>query len=258
MKTVFSFLTLFILITTEIMAQQQSKVTHVIAHRGAWKNTGATENSIAALQHAIAMGCFGSEFDVHMSSDSVLFIHHDPMIGTVHLEKTSAAELEKLKLANGENLPTLEAYLKAGAGQESTRLILEIKASQISKDRSLALAEKCVRLVKAMKVQSITDYISFDFDVCKKVKSLDPSANVAYLNGEKTPDELAAAGLGLDYHFSIFKNHEGWIEEAHKKNLSTNVWTVNDKESMVWFIERKVDFITTNEPELLQNLLGKK
>src|SRR6185369_6559713 len=39
----------------------------VIAHRGAWKNTGTAENSIASLNHAIDLGCQGSEFDVHMS-----------------------------------------------------------------------------------------------------------------------------------------------------------------------------------------------
>ena len=43
----------------------------VIAHRGAWKNTGAAENSIAALQHAVKLGCQGTEFDVHMTMDSV-------------------------------------------------------------------------------------------------------------------------------------------------------------------------------------------
>jgi glycerophosphoryl diester phosphodiesterase len=52
---------------------QKENTTRVIAHRGAWKNTGVPENSIASLQHAIALGCYGSEFDVHLSADSVPF-----------------------------------------------------------------------------------------------------------------------------------------------------------------------------------------
>ena len=52
----------------------------VIAHRGAWKNTGVPENSIAALRHAVTLGCEGSEFDVHMSADSVPLVNHDPAI----------------------------------------------------------------------------------------------------------------------------------------------------------------------------------
>jgi glycerophosphoryl diester phosphodiesterase len=183
------------LLSTESKAQKRKNDTKVIAHRGAWKNTGATENSIGALKAAIEMNCYGSEFDVHMSADSVLFVHHDHSIQGLHIEKTGSAELSALKLSNGESLPTLEAYLKAGAKQKKTRLILEIKPSSVSKERSLALAAKCVALVRSMKLEKMTDYISFDFDVCKKVKMLVPKAEVTYLNGEKSPQQIADAGI---------------------------------------------------------------
>ncbi|MFC6998956.1 glycerophosphodiester phosphodiesterase [Rufibacter roseus] len=224
----------------------------VIAHRGAWKNTGATENSIAALQHAIKMGCTGSEFDIHMSSDSVLFVHHDHDMNGVHLEKTPAAELAKLKLANGESLPTLEAHLLEGLKQNKTKLILEIKPSSISKERGQALAQKVVEMVQKHKAQGWVDYISFDYDILKKVLELDPYARVAYLEGNKTPAELAKDGFfGLDYNQGHLQKNPHWIEEAHQLGLTVNVWTVNDPKVMDWLLERNVDFITTNEPELL-------
>jgi glycerophosphoryl diester phosphodiesterase len=251
------YLLLLTIVLSSFHAMSQKKsTTQVIAHRGAWKNTGVPENSIAALQHAIRLGCWGSEFDVHMSSDSVPFILHDHSIKGIHIEKTSAAELSQIKLSNGESLPTLESYLEAGKNQKTTRLILEIKSSDISKERSLALTAKCVEMVKKLNVASVTEYIAFDFDVCKKVKELDPTAIVTYLNGDKSPDELIAAGLnGMDYHHSIYKKHEDWLAISKKKNLITNVWTVNDAEAMRWFIERRVDYITTNEPERLIELL---
>jgi glycerophosphoryl diester phosphodiesterase len=242
------------LITWSFLSMGQK--TQVIAHRGAWKNTNVPENSIAALQHAIRLACWGSEFDVHMSSDSIPFILHDHSIQGTHIEKTPADQLSKIKLSNGEPLPTLESYLLAGKNQSSTRLVLEIKSSSISKERSLALTKKCVELVKKTNVATITEYIAFDFDVCKKVKELDPTATVTYLNGDKTPEELEAAGLdGMDYHHSVFKKHEEWLSKSKNKGLITNVWTVNDAETMRWFIERKVDYITTNEPERLIELL---
>jgi len=255
-STVLSILVcLLCLVSFQSMSQNKSS-TQVIAHRGAWKNTGVPENSIAALQHAKDLGCWGSEFDVHMSSDSVPFILHDHFIQGTHIEKTSSAELSQIKLSNGESLPTLESYLEAGKNQKTTRLILEIKSSDINKERSLALTKKCVELVQKLNAASITEYIAFDFDVCKKVKELDPLAIVTYLNGDKSPDELAAAGLeGMDYHFSVYKHHEDWLAISKRKKLITNVWTVNDAETMRWFIERKVDFITTNEPERLIELL---
>jgi glycerophosphoryl diester phosphodiesterase len=237
---------------------QSNNSTKVIAHRGAWKNIGVPENSIAALQHAIKLECYGSEFDVHMSLDSVPFVLHDHSIQGTFIERTAAAELSKIKLVNGEPLPTLESYLLAGKNQNKTRLILEIKSSQVGKERSLALTKKCVELVNKVGVSDITDYIAFDYDVCLKLKTLNPKASVQYLNGDKSPEQLAAAGInGLDYHFSVFKKNEDWLKDASKLNLATNVWTVNDEETMRWFIERKVDYITTNEPERLIELLRK-
>lgn len=224
----------------------------VIAHRGAWKHTGASQNSIGSLQQAIKLGCLGSEFDVHMSADSMLFINHDHIIQNVAIEKASAAQLAQIKLANGELLPTLDAYLTAGIQQNRTRLILEIKASQVSKERSLALTNKVVQAVRALNAQGWVDYISFDYDVCKRVKALNPYARVAYLNGDKAPDQLAADQLfGLDYNQNVMKKNENWIDEAQQKKLTVNVWTVNDPAIMDWLLGKQVDFITTDEPELL-------
>lgn len=250
-------LTLLILFTSLLSMSQIEKTTHVIAHRGAWKNTGVPENSIASLQHAISLGCYGSEFDVHLSADSVPFILHDNAIQGISIEKTNAADLKKIKLTNGESLPTLEEYLIAGKGQTKTRLILEIKSSSISKERSLALTKKCVDLVTQTGVAAITDYIAFDFDVCLKVKSLSPKTSVQYLSGNKSPEELSLAGLdGFDYHFSVLKRNENWLSEAQKLKLSSNAWTVNDEETMRWLIGEKIDMITTNEPEKLLKLLN--
>jgi glycerophosphoryl diester phosphodiesterase len=255
----------FLLFITLMFCFQQAQViaqnnisTKVIAHRGAWKNSGVPENSIASLQHAIKLNCYGSEFDVHLSLDSVPFVLHDHSIQGINIEQTTSAELLKIKLSNGEPLPTLESYLLAGKNQSNTRLILEIKSSQLGKERSLALTKKCVELVNKTGTAHITDYIAFDYDVCLKVKELNPKASVQYLNGDKSPEELASAGMnGLDYHYSVFKNHEDWILKAKSLELATNVWTVNDENTMHWFINKQVDFITTNEPERLLELISK-
>lgn len=254
MKNKFVVITILIAFSSFMVPTQNQ--TKVIAHRGAWKNTNVPENSIAALKHAIALKCYGSEFDVHMSLDSVPFVLHDHSIQEIFIEKTTAAELSKIKLSNGESLPTLESYLRAGKKQKKTRLILEIKTSQISKERSLALTKKCVELVNKIRVASITDYIAFDFDVCLKIKELAPKAHVQYLNGDKTPEQLVAAGLdGFDYHYSVLKKNETWLADALQRKLSTNAWTVNDEETMRWLIDQRIDMITTNEPEKLIGIL---
>ncbi|MFP5079399.1 glycerophosphodiester phosphodiesterase [Pedobacter sp. JCM 36344] len=226
--------------------------TKVVAHRGAWKNTGAPENSIASLKAAIKMGCDGSEFDVHMSADSVLFINHDAHIQELPIETTSSTILSNLKLKNGEAFPTLKEYLKEGIKQKRTRLVLEIKPSAISKERGIALTRKVVDMVNSMKAASRVDYISFDYDICKEITKIAPKATVQYLNGDKTPDELLTDGIhGFDYNLKILDKNPSWIKEAKSKKLITNAWTVNDEKSMDWLLTEDIGLITTNEPELL-------
>ena len=239
------------------LVQDEFIKNRVIAHRGAWKNTGATENSIAALQFAIAMGCQGSEFDVHLSADSVLVVNHDPIIQGKTIHTSTAAELLALKLPSGENMPSLESYIKAGVTQNKTKLILEIKPT-INNERALQLTHKVVDLVRNLKAQAWVDYISFDYNICLELLRIDPYARVAYLNGDKSPEILAKDKLwGLDYNQAVFQKNPEWIAQAKQKGLTINAWTVNDPKLLQFFLDQELDFITTNEPEALLKMLVK-
>ena len=83
------------------------------------------------------------------------------------------------------------------------------------------------------------------------------SSDVYYLEGDYIPEQiLFEGGRGIDYQIGILKKHPEWIEESHKLGLLINVWTVDSEEDMIWCINQGVDFITTNEPEKLQNLIN--
>jgi len=231
----------------------------VVAHRGAWKKNNLPENSIAALKHAIELKCTGSEFDVRMTADGELIINHDPEYNKLPIEKTKFKDLAVFKLTNGEKLPTLEEYIKAGLkNNSSTRLVCEIKPSEISKERGKVIAGKVVDLVKKMNAQHMVVYISFDYDILKKVKVLDPESITQYLEGDKSPAQLKSDGIsGADYHYSVFVSHPEWIEMAKKNNIALNAWTVNAAPEMDWLIANNFDFITTNEPEILMERIKK-
>lgn len=236
--------------------QPQSQ-TRVIAHRGAWKAQGLPENSIAALQHAIALGCYGSEFDIHLTKDSIPVVNHDPDFMGLEIEQTTYRDLLIVPLSNGEGIPTLEAYLKEGLKQDACRLILEIKKAPSGKERTLLLTKMAVEQVKALGGEHLVEYITFDFEAGSLVSLLSPDSEVAYLNGDKTPQEAKEAGYtGLDYNIKAYRDHPQWIQEAHQLGLTVNVWTVNAEGDMQEFIGQGVDFITTNEPEKLFELLG--
>lgn len=231
----------------------------VVAHRGAWKKNNLPENSIAALQEAIRLNCTGSEFDVHMTADDSLVVNHDSQYAGKVIDKTTYAELSEKKLSNGEVLPTLRNYLLAGMQQTKTMLVLELKPAFSDIKRGPYIAEKAVQLVRALKAEPWMMYISFDYNIVKKVLELDPSAKVAYLNGEKSPMQIKNDGVwGIDYHLDVFKKNESWIADAKKEGVNLNVWTVNKEEDLKWFIEKKFDYITTNEPELLFEIIKNK
>ncbi|MEO9021876.1 MAG: family 16 glycosylhydrolase [Ginsengibacter sp.] len=224
----------------------------VIAHRGAWKNSGTPENSIAALKAAIALNCAGSETDVHMTADSALVINHDNEWGGLTVQKSTLEDLRKKNLSNGEPLPLLQDFLTTIKQQSGTRLILEIKPSVRGKEWSDATVQKVLNTVHLMQAQAWITYISFDYGMLKEVLRLEPSANVQYLNGDKSPEQLKQDGIkGADYHYSVFQIHPEWIESAKKNKIDLNAWTVNDEKNMSFLLANGLDFITTNEPELL-------
>lgn len=229
----------------------------VIAHRGAWKTKGLPQNSSAALREAFNLQCMGSEFDVWMTKDNVLVLNHDADYEGVVIEESTYEEILALRLPNGERLPTVEEYLRLGMSQNKTKLIMEIKPTRMGEARGKEIAAKALELVSKMGAEKWVDYITFDKNIGAELIRLNPQANVAYLNGEKTPQELKEEGyFGFDYNLRVVKENPHWIKEAQDLGLTVNVWTVNKEEDMRWLLDQGVDFITTDEPELLLSILN--
>lgn len=231
----------------------------VIAHRGAWKTHNLPENSIASLKEAITLGCYGSEFDVHLTKDNIPVVNHDKDFMGIDIETSTYDELMMGQLSNGEKIPTLKGYMEEGLNQKKTKLILEIKSAPSGKERTLDLTRIAVDMVHNLKGQSLVEYICFDYDAGQLVSQLDPEAEVAYLNGDKTPAQVKEVGYsGIDYNYKVYQKNPTWIMEALDLGLTVNVWTVNKKENMNDFLRQKVDYLTTNEPELLFRILDEK
>ena len=137
------------------------------------------------------------------------------------------------------------------------RLVLEIK-SHDSAAKNAACVQACVDMVKAMGMEGQVDWIAFSLDNCKMVKKLLPDAKVQYLSGNLQPSVLHADGIdGIDYSASVLDSHPEWIGQARDLGMTVNVWTVNDVASMLKFAGLGVDFITTNNPDVLKNLLSR-
>ncbi len=228
--------------------------TQIIAHRGYWQTTPSTsENSLKALENAQNLKIYGSEFDVRMTKDGVLVINHDEHHGNLEISETTFAELEKMKLSNGENFPTLKDYLKQGKKDKALKLIVEIKPAK-TPELENELVKKTIQIVKEAKLDSQSEFISFSLNVCKEIKKVDPTFKVQYLEGNLSPQQIKAEGLdGIDYHYSVFEKNPTWIAQANALGLITNSWTVNDIEVSNKLKSQGIDFITTNIPDKLKD-----
>jgi glycerophosphoryl diester phosphodiesterase len=241
MKKIVLFLSL---LSTVVVGQNR-----VVAHRGAWKTDKLPQNSLAALKRSFELGCVGTEFDLHRTKDGHIVVHHDADYFGHKIEEYSYAELNRKKLANGEDLPKLEAFLKMAKGFPGTLLFAEIKPSPSGAAASVELAEAVYQKIKKEKLLKRTVFISFSKDAVLHLSK--KKVQVQYLNGELSPSALKEAGIaGADYHYSVFEREEKWIRDARSAGIKTNVWTVNSPAQLRYFLAIGVDYITTDEPEL--------
>lgn len=229
----------------------------VIAHRGYWKTEGSAQNSLASFTKADAIGAYGSEIDVWLTTDSQLVVNHDRLFKGVNMEEATFAEATAVILDNGEHLPSLDAYLQLVKSKPDTRLILEMKSLK-DLNREDEAAAKIVDALKEYDLLDRTDIIAFSINACLAFKKLIPDNKIYYLDGDLTPKKIKKLGLaGIDYSMDALRRNPEWVKQAHDKGLEVNVWTVDDEKDMLYFIDLGVDYITTNYPERLQALLKK-
>lgn len=227
----------------------------VVAHRGGWKHSGASQNTIGSLKHAIEIGCQGSELDVWLTKDHKTVLNHDADLDGKIVEKTTLADIQTVKLNKGEVAPTLEEYIDVIKTQNKTKLVIELKSNKKNAN-IIALADSCVNIVHRMRAQAWVDYITFDYRGMKVIRALDPTTHAAFLEPSVDLDLQKLDGMsGIDYRFTVYDSMDRLKERCDALGLTTNVWTVNDKDEMKKYLDLNVDFITTDEPEMLLEVI---
>ena len=238
-------------------AAKEAQGPQVVAHRGYWKAEGAAQNSIASLLAAGRIGAYGSEFDVNLTADGALVVNHDFTYKGMTIYETPLADLrcDTLQLANGEIIPTLDEYLAASKEYPDMKLVFELKSKGDPEYEAVALPA-CIEAIRRHGVADRVEFISFSLSACETFAQQMPKNRVEYLGGEIAPAALFEKGInGIDYHYSVFDEHPEWVSEAHERGMIVNAWTVNKEEDINRMLALGVDHITTNEPELAQQLI---
>lgn len=232
---------------------------HVIAHRGAWKDTGLPQNSLASFKAAAEMGCHGSECDVWLTADDSLVVYHDAKRDDKRIDEMTYEEVISVPLSNGELIPTLREYIKVSREYPRTKLIIDLKTHK-EPERTVRMFEKVYYLVKELDYESSVEYLIGYLPAYKDFSKL-TDRPVAYLgvyrkeSPEMCPDSVAAYGLKyLDYHYAHYERHPEWVEKFKQDGVHLNAWAANDEERMKTLLEMGFDYLTTDHPGLLLSI----
>ena len=242
-------------------ANQKGK-TAIVAHRGFWncEAAGYMENTIASLKAAQDNGLWGSEFDIHLTSDDVVLVNHNDNIQGVKIAENPLSVFKVMTHKNGEHPSTLDEYLTQGEKCATTVLVIELKP-QKGVDREDLLWQKTVEALKAHQLYDPkrVAFISFSHHICQKIAAEAPQFVNQYLEGDIAPEVLAAEGInGIDYEQKVFIENPDYVQAAHDKGMTVNAWTVNKDHNMRSLIYLGIDALTTNEPLLARKVLGER
>ena len=231
---------------------------HPIAHRGG--SLEQLENSLSAFQNAWDLGYRYMETDMQASSDGVVYIFHDDRLervsnGTGLFCEHSSAEIDKLRLNNGEAIPRLSDALDA---LPHALFNIDIKRADGTKPLAnfLNTHPQAHRVVAA----------SFVGARLKELKSL-VKKPVPVTAVQNDIIRIMLIGLGLPLkrpdvvavqvpisHYGIPIVTKWFVRQCHKLDIKIHVWTIDDEQEMRWLIDCGVDGVMTDRPSLLKEV----
>lgn len=239
---------------------------NIITHRGA--NKYAPQNTLPAFKKAVEIGTDGFETDVHLTKDGQVVLCHNYTIDETSDGKGNITDmmLDELKRYDfgayfnekfkGTEIPTLEEFLTFVQSTDIKILNIEIKPPQ---NKSMAVVEETIKMVKKFDLMDILLISSFSPDVLKKCKEIDASCKTGFLYSPKSPTTPTMFWRATEYAKSLkcdalhpyflFVN-EKYIKDAHDAGIMVNPWTVNNPDFIHKMIKLGADGIISDLPDV--------
>jgi len=231
------------------------KAVAVTAHRAG--GHGVPENTLAALRKGIASGAAFAEIDVQETADGVIVVVHDQDLRRLAVDderrtvaKLTWAELKALDIGTkkgsafaGERVATLEEFIEAARGR--IKLNIELKYYGRPGER---LAREVVRILDRQDFITQAVVTSLSHEALAQVRRLDRRIQTGFIVAFQVGD---LTRLDVDF-LSINKKlaKPDLLARAAKHGLGVHVWTVDQRPEMVRLLDRGVDNLISDEPEL--------
>lgn len=240
-----------------------------ISHRG--ESADAPENTMRAFRLAWERDADGVECDVHLSRDGQVVVCHDGNTRRttgvdLEISRTDWAELSKLDAGShrgaqfaGEPIPLLQDLLATvPAGKQ---IYIELK----SDNPELVNAVKRLLAETDLKPEQVV-LISFHHEQIKRASETMPEYAGYLLSGWEAGKEAGTFTPGVEPLIrAAHDNHAAgldlagyvrWPREAIRQwrnaGFKLAVWTIDDEELARYYVENKVDSITSNRAAALK------
>ena len=252
----------------------------VIAHQGG--NHLRPDNTMVAFRNAVQLGVDALELDVHGTADGELVVIHDETVdrttnGSGLVREMTLEQIRELDAAyrwphhmetgeypyrgRGVKIPTLEEVLRAFPDVPMT---IEIK------QREPSIVRQFGELLQRYDREQHTIVASFHPDVMREFRRQFPSFATSGVEPEiRTFYVMKTVFAGWLYPppMEAFQVPEAsgdlqvitprFVRAAHRRGISVQVWTINDRDSMRRILDAGVDGIITDRPDLLLEELGR-
>ncbi len=247
----------------------------VYAHRGG--SALRPENTVAAFDHGLALGADGLEFDVHLSSDGVVVVHHDETLerttnGSGRLADHTADELARMDAGYrfqpwSPSVAVGEAFPFRGQGHGIPRLrdvlsryseiplIIELKANE------RALADRVIAEIHAADAVGHVALGSFGWRVLHAAREREPRIPTG-ASREEARWALYRSWVGWPLGHTAYREFQvpersgattivspHFIAHARRAGLPVKVWTIDETADIRRLIAWGVDGIITDRPD---------
>ena len=243
------------------LSPEEKKNTKIVAHRGV--SGLERENTYPAFVAAGQRSYFGVECDIHRTLDNEFLIMHDSTFNRVagvdkKICDLTYAECSAITLFgyDGETsrpdirAPKLEDYISIIA-HYGKYAVVELKDDFTYEelDRIVDISKKYDHLDK-------TVYITFLFDVAKRLRERYPDVTIQFLDTtppegvtmeahhEKLLNIAKEYNMDLDLYYKVVTPE--FISKVHDIGHKVNVWTVDSKEKATELCSWGIDYITSN------------
>lgn len=233
----------------------------IIAHRG--YSARAPENTLAALDAAVAAGADAVEFDIQTGGDGIPVLFHDTMLsrttnGVGPVRRRTLSQMKGLDAGKwfspefaGEQIPSLaEAFRHLGAGV--AKIYAEVKGF-----RELEDVDRMVNIAEDVGALERTVFIAMNWTLLDRVRTSRSSLAIGYIVNEEGQVEEAleratgdAAAL-IDFDAKLLAADPSPAERAQTAGIDVAVWTVDDPDEASRLYDMGIRRFTTNEVETL-------